>query len=76
MWHAENLTEGEEALGTAVDIIDKNELEEGSPLRADALQILGIMSSFEGVSERKKSMELRYEVLAARKLAYEDIPQN
>ena len=76
MWRAGKLTEGEEALETAVDIIDRNGLEKGSPLRADALQVLGIMSSFEVVSERKKSMELRYEVLAARELAYEDIPQN
>lgn len=75
MWHAGKLTEGEEALETAVNIMDKNDLDKGDPMRADVLQILGIMSSFEGVSERNKSMELRFKALNARKLAFEAIPQ-
>ena len=74
MWHAGKLPEGQEALETAVNIMDENELEDNQPLRANAYEILGIMSSFEGVSERKHSMDLRYKALEARKLSYDSIP--
>ena len=73
MWHAGNLSEGQEALETAVTIIDKNELEDNHPLRANAYEMLGIMCSFEGVSERKHNMDLRYKALEARKLSYDSI---
>ena len=75
LWHAGRLPEGEEALETAVDIMDKNKLYGGDPLRAAALQTLGIISSFEGVSERQKSMNLRFKASEARKRAFDAIPQ-
>ena len=75
IWHAGKLSEGQEALETAVNIMDKNELEDNQPLRANAYEMLGIMSSFEGVSEREHSMDLRYKALEARKLSYDSIPQ-
>ena len=74
MWHAGKLSEGQEALRTAVTIMDKNELEDHHSLRANAYEMLGIMSSFEGVSERRYSMDLRYKALEARKLSFNSIP--
>ena len=74
MWHAGKFLEGQDALKTAVTIMDKNELEDHHPLRANAYKMLGIMSSFEGVSERRYSMDLRYKALEARKLSYNSIP--
>lgn len=56
--------------------MDNNELEGDHPLRADAYEMLGIMSSFEGVSERRHSMDLRYKALEARKLSYNSIPRS
>ena len=53
MWHAGKFLEGQDALKTAVTIMDKTELEDHHPLRANAYKMLGIMSSFEGVSERR-----------------------
>ena len=76
MWHAGKLPEGQEALKTAVTIMDKNELEDDHPLRANAYEMLGIMSSFEGVSKRWHSMDLRYKALEARKLSYDSIPRS
>ena len=76
MWHAGKFSEGQEALKTAVTIMDKNELEDKYPLRANAYEMLGIMSSFEGVSERRHSMDLRYKALEARKLSYDSIPRS
>ena len=76
MWHAGNFPEGQEALKTAVTIMDNNELEDNHALRANAYEMLGIMSSFEGVSERRHSMDLRYKALEARKLSYDSIPLN
>ena len=76
MWHAGNLPEGEEALETAISILDDNGIQQGNPMRADVYELLGIMSSFDGVSERKKSMDLRYKAMEARKQSYEAIPQD
>ena len=74
MWHAGKFLEGQDALKTAVTIMDKNELGDHRPLRANAYKMLGIMSSFEGVSERRYSMDLRDKALEARKLSYNSIP--
>ena len=76
MWHAGKFSEGQEALKTAVTIMDKNQLGDNRPLRANAYEMLGIMSNFEGVSERRHSMDLRYKALEARKLSYDSIPRN
>ena len=76
MWHAGKFSEGQEAMKTAVTIMDKNELENNHPLRPNAYEMLGILSSFEGVSERKQSMDLRYKALKARKLSYDSIPRS
>lgn len=77
MWHAGKFPEGQEVLKTAVTIMDKNKLGDDHPLRANAYEMLGIMSSFEGVSERRHSMNLRYKALEARKLSYDPIkPRN
>ena len=76
LWHAGKFSEGQEALETAVTIMDKNELERNHPLRANANEMLGIMSSFGGVSERRRSMDLRYKALEARKLSYDSVPLN
>ncbi len=76
MWHAGKFPEREEALETAVNIMDDNKLEDDHPLRANVYEMLGIMSSFEGVSERRHSMDLRYKALEARKLSYDAIPRS
>lgn len=76
MWHSGKLPEGEEALKTAVDIMDDNRVDQEQPLRANIYELLGIMSSFEGVSERKWSMDLRYKALEARKQSFDAIPQS
>ena len=75
MWHAGKLPEGEEALKTAISIMDDNDLQKDDSMRADVYELLGIMSSFDGVSERTKSMNLRYKALNARKHSYDAIPQ-
>ncbi len=76
MWHAGKFPEGEEALETATDIMDRNGVQNDHPLRANVYEMLGIMSSFEGVSERKHSMDLRFKAMTARKLSYDAIPQS
>ena len=76
MWHAGKLSEGQEALKTAVAIMGKKEVEDDHPLRANAYEMLGIMSSFEGVTERRQSMHMRYKALEARKLSYDSIPRS
>ncbi len=76
MWHAGRFPEGEEALETAIDIMDENNVGQDHPLRANVYEMLGIMSSFEGVSERKHSMDLRFKALNARKLSYDAIPKS
>ena len=76
MWHAGKLSEGVEALETAIDIMEENDVPHNHPLRANVYEMLGIMSSFEGVSERKHSMDLRFKALNARKLSYDAIPRS
>lgn len=75
MWHAGKVPEGEEALQTAANVLDDNKVEEDNPVRADVYNLLGIITSFDGVSERKRSMDLRYKAHNARKLEFEGIPQ-
>lgn len=76
MLHAGKFSEGQEALRTAATIIDDDELENDHSLRANVYEVLGNLSSFEGVSERRHSMYLRYKALKARKLSYDSIPRS
>ena len=76
MWHAGKFLEEQEAVKTAVTIMAENELEDNHLLRTNVYEMLGIMSSFEGVGERRRSMDLRYKALEARKLSYDSIPLN
>jgi tetratricopeptide (TPR) repeat protein len=59
MWFSGKFPEGEKALGTAENILDDNKAKWNDELRAHVYAMLGIITSFEGVSERKRSMEFR-----------------
>lgn len=74
MWHAGKLKEGEEALETAEKIMDDKDVHDPA-MKANVLQLLGIMTSFDGVSERKRSMKLRHEAKAARHQAVDETPR-
>ncbi len=74
MWHAGKFTEGETALETAEQILDENETKPSNPLRANIYSILGIISSFEGVSQRTRSMEYRHKAIETRDEALGKIP--
>ncbi|KAJ9604888.1 hypothetical protein H2200_010277 [Cladophialophora chaetospira] len=64
MWFSGKFPEGEEALNTAEDIMDADKAPREHPLRASLYVMHGVITSFEGVSQREHSFELR-------KLAYE-----
>ena len=74
MWHAGKFTEAMTALETAEQIIDQNETEASNPLRANVYSILGIISSFEGVRQRARSMEYRHKAISARGKSLGEIP--
>lgn len=59
MWFSGKFPEGEKALDTAESILDDNKAKWNDPLRANIYVMLGVITSFEGVSERKRSMGFR-----------------
>lgn len=59
IWFSGQFNEGEEALETAESIVDDNKAAMGHPLRANIYATLGIILSFDGVSERDRSFEFR-----------------
>lgn len=66
IWFSGKFPQGEKALDTAEAILDDNNAKFSHSLRAHIYQILGIITSFEGVSQRAKSMELRKNAASAR----------
>ncbi|KAG8533100.1 uncharacterized protein KY384_001883 [Bacidia gigantensis] len=76
MWHAGKVPEGEEALETASDVMDENKVEDDNTVRADVYNLLGIITSFDGVSERERSMDLRHKAYNARKAEFGGLPQS
>ena len=73
MWHAGMLSEGENALTTAADILEDVGTKQRSYFPSRFYQILGVITSFEGVSERERSMNLRHAALASRQATEEAI---
>ena len=75
-WVAGRLVkEGEAALESISDMVERSQGNNEYPIRAAALQVLSITSSLDGVSKRKKSMNLRTKDVQAHRLAYNATPQ-
>lgn len=68
MWFSGKFPEGKEALGTAEHVLNENNARNDNQLYGHVYAMLGIITSFEGVSERKRSMEFREQAYWARKL--------
>ncbi|KAK4550294.1 hypothetical protein LTR36_003261 [Oleoguttula mirabilis] len=68
MWFSGKFSEGKEVLGTAEKILDDRNAKWNDELRTHIYAMLGIITSFGGVSDRQRSMELR-------KLAYQSRKQ-
>jgi tetratricopeptide (TPR) repeat protein len=75
MWHSGKFPEGEKALGTAENILDDNNAPLSHPLRSNIYVVLGILSSFEGVSQRKYSFELRKKAYESRHASLDGVPK-
>ncbi|OQO00719.1 hypothetical protein B0A48_13210 [Cryoendolithus antarcticus] len=59
MWFSGKISEGKRILRTAESIIDDKNIKPSDERRAHVYQVLGIITSFEGVSEREGSMQMR-----------------
>lgn len=59
MWHAGLASDGHDALGTAIKIMDDEDVENDDPRRGDVYAKLGILISYNGVSDRREALELR-----------------
>lgn len=59
MWFSGKFKEGGRALQTAETILDDNHVRWNIELRANIQEMIGIITSYEGVSERARSMEFR-----------------
>ena len=68
MWFSGKFPEGEKALETAENILDDNRARWTDKLRAHIHSMRGIIASFEGVSERARSMEFRKSAYKMRQL--------
>ena len=74
MWHAGLATEGHEALDTAIGVMDQAHLESDDPMRGDTYAKLGILISYNGVSDRRETMRLRQKAWDIRHKEFDDKP--
>lgn len=76
MWHAGLAEEGQDALETVLDVYDKENVPKNDERRSNTYSKLGILISFNGVSDRKDTMEYRMKAWNARHEVFKSIPSN
>lgn len=67
MWFSGKLNEGEKALETAEQILDDDRAKSSDPLRANVYAMLGIITSYQGVRHRARSMDFRKRAYQSRR---------
>lgn len=76
MWHAELASDGDDALRTAIQIMDDQYIHEDNPHRGDVYSKLGILLSYNGVRDRRETLELRKKALNIRQKEYDEKATN
>lgn len=71
MWHAGLTSDGDDALRTAIQIMDDRDIHEEDPRRGDACAKLGILLSYNGVSDRRQTLRLRKKALDIRQKEFD-----
>lgn len=72
MWHAGLASDGDDALRTAIQIMDDQYIHEDNPRRGDAYSKLGILLSYNGVRDRRETLELRKKALNIRQKEFDE----
>lgn len=73
MWHAGQFSNGIKALTRAQEILMNEDSGKENSLRSNIYAMLGIMTSFQGVSARGESMEFRLRAIESRRASYNAI---
>lgn len=76
MWHAGLASDGDDALRTAIQIMDDQYIHEDNPRRGDAYSKLGILLSYNGVRDRRETLELRKKALNIRQKEFDEKATN
>ena len=76
MWHAGLAADGDDALRTAIQIMDDLYIHEDYPRRGDAYAKLGILLSYNGLSDRRETLELRKKASDVRQKEFNEKPIN
>ncbi|KAL9036049.1 MAG: hypothetical protein Q9180_004523 [Flavoplaca navasiana] len=76
MWHAGLASEGHKALDTAIHIMDDEKVDKDDPRRGDACAKLGILMSYNGVSDRRETLEHRKQAWEIRHKEFESKSAN
>lgn len=71
MWHAGLASEGHKALDTAIHVMDDEDVKREDPRRGDIEAKLGILMSFNGVSDRRETLEHRKQAWEIRHKEFE-----
>lgn len=74
MWHSGRFREGMATLEKADLVLTKEGTPISHPLRSNIYALLGIMSSFQGISQRQHSLDLRGKAIEAREAFFRAIP--
>jgi hypothetical protein len=76
MWHAGLAEAGHDALETVVDVYDREHVPEQDERRSNVYSRLGILISFNGVSDREETLKYRLKAMDIRQKAFDKIPKN
>lgn len=76
MWHAGMAADCDDALRTAIQIMDDQYIHEDDPRRGDAYAKLGILLSYNGLSDRRETLELRKKASDVRQKEFDEKPIN
>jgi hypothetical protein len=75
MWHAGLAEAGHDALHTTIKIFDREGVDKSDIRRSDVYSKLGILISFNGVSEREETHKRRMQALEIREKEFNEKPQ-
>lgn len=76
MWHAGLAADGDDALRTAIQIMDDQYIHEDDPRRGDAYAKLGILLSYNDLSNRRETLEIRKKASDVRQREFDEKPIN